>query len=61
MLIEVKFDFGDEVYLVTDSENTRLIVGMELKPGGLVVYELALGAETSYHYAFEITREKIYE
>lgn len=57
--IPVSYNIGEEVYLITDSEQeTRIVTGILLKPNKLVMYELACCEDISYHYAFEITKEK---
>lgn len=53
------YNIGDYVYLVTDLEQQlRLVTGILLKPGKLVMYELACCEDISYHYGFEITTTK---
>lgn len=57
--IPVEFNIGEIVYLVTDPEQEkRLVTGILLKPGKLVMYELACCEEISYHYNFEMTNDK---
>jgi len=56
--IELDFDLGDKVYLNTDPENERMVVGIILRPGGIAVYILVCGTEESEHFAIEITDVK---
>lgn len=52
------YDIGDTVYLVTDNERLkRMVVGIFISPEG-VAFKLACGTGESYHYAFEITKDK---
>lgn len=60
-IINVPVDYvqGDVVFLITDPEQLkRIITGILLKPGKLVMYELSCCEDISYHYSFEITNEK---
>ncbi|MEC7753793.1 MAG: hypothetical protein VYB44_07170 [Bacteroidota bacterium] len=53
-----EFEIGDFVYLITDTEALKRVVsGICLRENG-VSYELACGPYTSWHYAFEITKDK---
>lgn len=55
----IDFAIGEVVYLITDSEQEkRMVTGILLKPGKLVMYELTCSEDVSYHYAFEITNDK---
>ena len=56
--ITIAFAIGDFVYLKTDEEQLRRIVtGLTIRPG-VVLYAVALGADESTHYDFEISKEK---
>ena len=58
MLIENKFNIGDEVYLSTDSEQScRLVTGLNIRATS-ISYNLSCGIGESMHYDFEITVEK---
>ena len=60
MIIDNKYNVGDEVYLKTDTEQQkRIVTTIHVKPKDLA-YELSLGEMYSYHYDFEITKEKNY-
>lgn len=58
--IELDFDHGDEVYLVTEPEPVkRLVTGIRLMPQGLAMYTVSLGdLEPTEHYAFELSATK---
>ena len=54
-----EFDIGDIVYLKTDSDQLeRIVTGINVKPEGLITYNLSNGANESYHYAIEMSIEK---
>lgn len=58
MVIENKFNFGDIVYLKTDSDQrprivTRFCVGITA-----MAYELYCGTQCSWHCDYEISTEK---
>lgn len=56
--IELDFDIGDFVYLVTDAEQQRRqVVAIIMNPNG-VLYRVMLGVEESCHYAIELSAEK---
>lgn len=60
MVIENIFDFGDIVYLITDREQLpRVVTAIEIYKAGEILYKLASGSQTSYHYDFEISPSKI--
>jgi len=57
MLIDNKFNIGDEVYLKTDSDQScRLVTGLTVRATS-ISYELSCGTSASDHYDFEITSE----
>lgn len=58
MVIDNKFDFGQEVYLKTDPEQLKRIVTQFSVTKNGIVYELSFGAIVSPHYDFEISTEK---
>lgn len=59
LTIDNKFDFGDTVYLETDiNQYPRKVIAMEIFAEGEVLYKLMAGTSASYHYHFEISKEK---
>lgn len=59
MTIKTEFDFEEKVFLKTDvDQKVRLITTIEVRPNDLILYELACGIEKSWHYRFEISRDK---
>jgi len=58
MLINNVFEIQEIVYLKTDSAQLeRVVTAIQMNPGGLL-YRLACGNGDSWHYAFEISKEK---
>jgi hypothetical protein len=58
MLIENKFNIGDTVYLKTDTDqNERIVTGLNIRLNS-ISYALSCGENESYHYEFEISKEK---
>ena len=57
MLVDNKFEFGDIVYLKTDTEQRQRIVFAIKVYKTDILYELACGTTTSMHYDFEISKE----
>ena len=56
---DLAYNFGDIVYLRTDSEQKeRIIVEICLYPNGTVQYACILGYDKSWHYDFELTVER---
>lgn len=54
----LRFDIGDSVYLKTDPEQCeRLVTGINIRQNG-VSYALSHLTNESYHYDFEITKER---
>jgi hypothetical protein len=52
------FDIGDSVYLKTDPEQCeRLVTGVNIRQNG-ISYALSHLTNESYHYNFEITKER---
>lgn len=50
MKITTKYDIGDSVYLVTDSEQyERIIVSISIHPNNLIMYSMMCGVEASDH------------
>lgn len=58
MKIETKYDIGQIVYLVTDTEQKERMVISILIRHNLITYELACEANASYHYDIEISCSK---
>lgn len=59
MFIENKFDFGQTVYLKTDTDQLpRVVTQMSINPNGSISYQLSQGAAASWHWDFEISEEK---
>lgn len=58
MIIDNKYDFGDEVYLKTDADQLlRIVTAIHAHPSGQIIYQLSCGTMSSEHYDFEISRE----
>lgn len=58
MVIDNKFNIKEEVYLKTDpSQNVRIVTAIQVTDLDYT-YQLMCGVETSWHYDFEITKEK---
>ncbi len=56
--MEAEYSPQEIVYLITDPEQrSRMVTGYKIEPG-LLLYILICGIQISYHYEFEITREK---
>lgn len=52
------FNIGDSVYLKTDPEQVeRLVTGVNIRQNG-ISYALSYLTNESYHYDFEITKER---
>lgn len=59
MVIDNKYDFGQVVYLVTDSEQqARIIQSFEVYKNGEILYKVGCGATASYHYDFELSEKE---
>ena len=57
-MLEIKYDIGQPVYLKTDpAQCVHLVTRVCVSSLG-IAYELTLGSESSWHYDFEITRER---
>jgi hypothetical protein len=57
MVIQNDHNFGDIVYLKTDSDQKpRIVFAIKVYKTD-VLYELACGTTTSMHYDFEISKE----
>lgn len=56
--INNEFDIEDTVYLRTDIDQLpRMIVSFEVFKNGEILYKLNQRTLSSYHYAFELSRE----
>lgn len=59
MVIDNKYNIGDTCYLKTDSlQDERLITGICIRENSSIQYYLVCGSLDSWHYEFEITKEK---
>ena len=58
MIIENKFNISDKVFLDTDTEQKeRIVIELIIRNEG-ISYGLSCGTEVSYHFDFEIKKEK---
>ena len=58
MNITTKYDIGQLVYLITDSEQLdRMITCIKISPNGLV-YTLAQGVNETYHFEIELSSKR---
>ena len=59
MVIDNKYDIGNIVYLVTDTDQSpRMITAITVCRNAELVYELYCGTVSSRHYDFEMSTEK---
>ena len=58
MLVDLKYNIGDFVFLKTDTEQNERIVTAILITKNDIQYQLSFGSESQYHYDFEISSEK---
>jgi hypothetical protein len=59
MVIDNKFNIGQEVYLKTDADQRlRMVTAIIIRPGNSYSYELTWGTDSRWHYDIEITTEK---
>jgi len=55
--IEISYNIGEKVYLVTDTEqHIRLVTGIVIRRTS-IMYEVSKGENCSTHYDFEISKE----
>ena len=60
MIIDSKFNFEECVFLITDDEQRlRLVTGIQVTKN-TIIYRLAYGVNESWHYDFEISKDKNY-
>jgi hypothetical protein len=53
---QTSYTHGDTVYLRTDPmQLARMVVAFTIRPGGVVYYELACGADSSFHFEIEMS------
>jgi len=53
--IELDYDIGDFVYIVTDPEQfKRQVTEIRLLPGGVAIYNVVLADSDSEHYSIEL-------
>jgi hypothetical protein len=58
IVIDNKFNFGDIVYLKTDTDQRERIVTAYCLTVNGVTYELKQGNSSSWHYDYEISIQK---
>lgn len=58
MVLDNKYEIGQTVYLITDSEQLPRIVFCFIVYRNELLYRLATGTTTSEHYDFEISETK---
>ena len=55
MVIDNKFNIGDFVYLITDTQREKRLVTELIVSKNSIIYTLACGGFDTEHYDFEIT------
>jgi len=59
MEFKTKYDLGQLVYLYTDTDQIeRMVIACECRFNGFILYNLAFGASSSWHYEQEISATK---
>lgn len=53
-----EFSIGDTVYLITDNEQSAGLLTRIMFSPNQVEYEIAIGATKSWHYGFELSKER---
>ncbi len=57
MVVDTKFEIGQEVYLITDiDQSKRVVININISVVG-IEYKLSCGSNYSWHYDFEISKE----
>ena len=60
MIIENEFELGQIVYLITDIDShARMVTRMQISLNGNIQYCLSFGAVDTWHYAKELSTEKV--
>lgn len=60
MEINNKFNLQDCVFLITDEDQkTRIVTGFQVSSNE-IIYRLAQGTNESWHFDYEISKEKNY-
>ena len=59
MTIKTKYNFGDTVYIINDpKQKPYIIVGLTVKPGGAILFDIDYGGDVKEMYEFQISAEK---
>ena len=59
--IKVKYQIGDEVYLISDPDQfKRMVLGYVIMPG-FIKYIVCLSDQETNHYEIELSSEKSHE
>jgi hypothetical protein len=60
MTIQNKFELEEIVFLITDTDQyQRIVTGIQVSKNS-ILYRLACGVNESWHYEYEIARDKKY-
>ncbi len=58
MIVKTPYNFGDTVYVTNDpKQKPYMIVGLQVRPGGALLFDLDYNGETLEMYDFQISRE----
>ncbi len=61
MLLNIKYEFGDIVYLKTDlDQHPGVITGLQARPGGSITYEITRDDYSDWYYPEEISKDKAF-
>lgn len=57
MIIDTQYDMFDVVYIKHDIDSIeRMITSIKVMPQASILYELSVGASSSWHFEFEISK-----
>lgn len=60
LTIETNYNIEDVVFLITDTEQLlRIVTAIQISKNG-ILYRLACGTSESWHYDYEIAKDKNY-
>lgn len=59
LIIDNKFNIGDKVYLITESDKARLVLEIKITPGN-IMYLVSAGEQSAWFYDFELSDTPIY-
>lgn len=59
LCVDIEFEIGEIVYLITDcDQHERIVTGIIIRPNNQVIYNVSFGSSETGHYGIELSGQR---